>query len=307
MRFPRIGPALHLTTASVKVLDVQRVRPSRDSLRDAADALRESRRASSAPSANRVHGFGLAGRDHRRGDRRRRSSASARPKPRLGRASGRIEGTVEISSALTARRPQFRIYADPGTGVDPGRRRHEIPIAEEARNVVIYLEGDSTRLAGSASATRRRRHGVIAQRDERFVAARARRGRRARRSIFRIRTTSSTTSSRCRARPAPAASTSAAIPRAPSRSWTFPKPGTVQVFCHIHSDMSAIVLVLPNPFFASPDESHRFVIDDVPEGDYTIVGWHERIKPITRRIHVSAGQTTVVDFNIPLPQGGARP
>ena len=78
------------------------------------------------------------------------------------------------------------------------------------------------------------------------------------------------------------------------------------MFCHIHSDMSAIVLVLANPFFASPDESHRFVIDDVPEGDYTIVGWHERIKPITRRIHVAAGQTTVVDFNIPLPQGGAR-
>ena len=96
-------------------------------------------------------------------------------------------------------------------------------------------------------------------------------------------------------------------PKGSSRSWTFPRPGTVQVFCHIHSDMSAIVLVLANPFFASPDEGHRFVIDDVPEGDYTIVGWHERIKtPITRRVHVGAGQTTVVDFNIPLPQGGPR-
>jgi hypothetical protein len=93
-------------------------------------------------------------------------------------------------------------------------------------------------------------------------------------------------------------------PRGSSKRWTFASAGTVQVFCHIHSEMSAIILVLANPYFASPDDDHRFVIDDVPEGDYTIVGWHERIKPISRRIHVSAGQTTSVDFNIPLPQGG---
>ena len=73
---------------------------------------------------------------------------------------------------------------------------------------------------------------------------------------------------------------------------TFLKPGIVQVFCHIHADMSAIVLVLANPFFASPDENHHFVIDDVPEGDYTIVAYHEHIKPISRRIHIAAGQTT---------------
>jgi hypothetical protein len=67
------------------------------------------------------------------------------------------------------------------------------------------------------------------------------------------------------------------------------------------------VLVLANPFFASPDETRRFAIDDVPEGEYTLVGWHERIKPITRRVRVVAGQTTTVDFNIPLPQGTQRP
>ena len=93
-------------------------------------------------------------------------------------------------------------------------------------------------------------------------------------------------------------------PKGASRSVTFAKPGLVQVFCHIHADMSAYVWVLSNPYFASPGEDHRFAIDDVPEGDYTIVAWHERIKPITRRVHVSAGQTTSIDFNIPLPQGG---
>jgi plastocyanin len=95
-------------------------------------------------------------------------------------------------------------------------------------------------------------------------------------------------------------------PKGASKSWTFDRAGTVQVFCHIHSDMTAVVLVLGNPFFASPDESRHYSIDGVPEGDYTVVGWHERIKPVTRKVHVTAGQTTTVDFNIPLPQGGAR-
>jgi plastocyanin len=95
-------------------------------------------------------------------------------------------------------------------------------------------------------------------------------------------------------------------PKGSSKAWTFDRVGTVQVFCHIHSDMSAVVLVLSNPFYASPDESRHFAIDDVPEGDYTIVGWHERIRPIARKIHVGAGQATTIDFNIPLPQGGSR-
>jgi hypothetical protein len=95
-------------------------------------------------------------------------------------------------------------------------------------------------------------------------------------------------------------------PRGESKSWTFTRPGIVQVFCHIHSDMSAVVLVLPNAHFASPDDAHHFMIDDVPEGDYTLVAWHERIRPITRHIHVTAGQTTTANFDIPLPQGGAE-
>jgi plastocyanin len=220
------------------------------------------------------------------------------------RATGRIEGLVEISSALTARRPQFRIYSDPGSGVTPAATPRD-PVAEEARNVVIYLDGDSARLASAPSRVDGRRHGTIAQHDQRFVP-----------HVLAIMEGATVDFPNQDDIYHNVFSLSVAAgsggfdlgryPKGSSRSWIFPRPGTVQVFCHIHSDMSAIVLVLANPFFASPDESHRFVIDDVPEGDYSIVGWHERIKPITRRIHVAAGQTTVVDFNIPLPQGGPR-
>ncbi|HEY4219402.1 MAG TPA: hypothetical protein VGM67_19795 [Gemmatimonadaceae bacterium] len=221
-------------------------------------------------------------------------------------ATGRIEGTVEISTVLATRRPQFRIYAEPGTGSTPPPPPKD-PLAAELKNVVVYLDGDSTRLPAPPGAADAHRHGSISQRDQRFMP-----------HVLPIMQGGTVDfpndddvyhnvfSLSSAAAPGGHGFDLGRYPKGASKSWTFEKLGTVQVFCHIHTDMSAVVLVLANPFFASPDENHRFTIDDVPEGDYTIVGWHERIKPITRKIHVSAGQTTAVDFNIPLPQGGPQ-
>ena len=219
-------------------------------------------------------------------------------------ATGRIEGTVEISNVLTARRPQIRPYAEPGTGSLPPAPPRD-PIAAELRNGVVYVAGDSARLAGSAAQIESHRHASIAQRDERFVphVAAVLQGGSVEfpndddvfHNVYSLSTAVG-----------PRGVDLGRYPRGSSRSATFTRVGTVSVFCHIHTDMSAMVLVLANPFFTSPGEDHHFVINDVPEGDYTVVGWHERIRqPITLRIHVTAGQATPVDFNIPLPQGGA--
>jgi len=232
------------------------------------------------------------------------------PAPRAARrlprpqATGRIEGTVEISNALTVRRPQIRIYSEPGSGALPPAPPRD-PIAAEIRNVVVYLEGDSATLPASEDLIARRRHGSIAQHDERFVphVLAVMQGATVdfpnQDDVFHNVYSLSNAA-------ANGGFDLGRYPKGASRSWTFPKPGTVSVFCHIHTDMSATLLVLANPFFATPDESHHYAIEDVPEGDYTIVGWHEHIRPISRRIHVTAGQTTVVPFNIPLPQGGAK-
>jgi plastocyanin len=94
-------------------------------------------------------------------------------------------------------------------------------------------------------------------------------------------------------------------PRGMSRSVTFERAGVVQVFCHIHSDMSAVVLVLDNPYFAVPDAEGGFSIPRLPPGDYTIVAWHERIRPIAHRLHLEPGQLAHLDFTIPLPAAEA--
>jgi plastocyanin len=226
------------------------------------------------------------------------SSCRAAPR-RL--ATGRIEGNVVVSTTLAARRPDFRIYADPGTGSIPPAPRSRDQLAAELKNVVIYLEGDSTTLPAPAERAEGYRHGSIAQRDERFVphVLPVLRGAVVQfpnednvyHNVFSLSS---------EAAPNGKGFDLGRYPKGSSKSWTFDTPGTVLVFCHIHQDMSAVVLVRPNPFFASPADDHHYLIDDVPAGDYTIVGWHERANAVVKRIHVAAGQTTTMDFNIPL-------
>lgn len=55
-------------------------------------------------------------------------------------------------------------------------------------------------------------------------------------------------------------------PRDASKLVTFAKLGVVPVFCSIHENMNAVILVLQNPFFAKPSADGRFRIDGVPAG-----------------------------------------
>jgi plastocyanin len=218
------------------------------------------------------------------------------------RETGRIVGTVEISTALATRRPRFRIYSDAGPGSIPPAQKTDI--SDELRNVIVYVEsatgpadGNGALVDGtSPSRLDSLRHGVMAQADEHFdphVLA-VLQGARVDfpnyddiyHNVFSLSSVRTFDLGR--------------YPKGSSKSITFAKPGIVQVFCHIHSDMSAVVYVLPNPFFATPGAGGHYEIDGVPAGDYTVVGWHERTKPVAQRIHVVAGQTTTVNFNLPL-------
>jgi plastocyanin len=201
-------------------------------------------------------------------------------------ATGRIEGQVLLSTALTAHRPRFRIYADPGPGSRPPARA-----VDEMRNVVLFVQNApvSTNVVPA--------RGSMAQRDEQFAphVLPVFRGATVEfpndddvfHNVFSLSSAKTFDLGR--------------FPKGSSKSEVFDKSGTVQVFCHIHSDMSAVVLVLDNPYFAVPSDAGKYVIEGVPPGDYTMIGWHERIKPVTRTVHVTAGETVHLDFNIPIP------
>ncbi len=76
-----------------------------------------------------------------------------------------------------------------------------------------------------------------------------------------------------------------------SKSVTFDKPGIVQVFCDIHSTMSAYVLVVDSPFVVQPDENGDYVIPDVPSGNYTLKVWHPDLGDRSLKAAVGDGVT----------------
>jgi len=53
-------------------------------------------------------------------------------------------------------------------------------------------------------------------------------------------------------------------------------PGLVHLKCNGgHVWMNAELWVIPHPYYAITDESGRFVLSDVPPGEYELVAWHE--------------------------------
>jgi len=51
------------------------------------------------------------------------------------------------------------------------------------------------------------------------------------------------------------------------------KPGAVQVYCDIHSDMRGDIIVAPTRRFARIGPGGSFRIEDVPPGDHTVKVW----------------------------------
>jgi plastocyanin len=72
------------------------------------------------------------------------------------------------------------------------------------------------------------------------------------------------------------------------RSVRFDRPGLVQVYCNVHAQMSAVVVVQDTPWYAQPGSDGSFTLDPVPPGEYTLHAWHERAPEVSRKLTVLA-------------------
>lgn len=75
-----------------------------------------------------------------------------------------------------------------------------------------------------------------------------------------------------------------------SKSVTFDQPGLVKVYCNIHSNMMASILVLANPYFATTDREGRFAIQDAPMGSAKLRTWFSRSREYPERSLVVTAQ-----------------
>ena len=86
----------------------------------------------------------------------------------------------------------------------------------------------------------------------------------------------------------------------------FDKVGVVKVGCNIHDWMSAIILVLPTPWFARTGADGTFTIENVPEGTHSVVVWHELSKlKLEDTAQTVMGDSLALRYAVPL--GAARP
>jgi plastocyanin len=84
-----------------------------------------------------------------------------------------------------------------------------------------------------------------------------------------------------------------------TRARVFPKTGVVDVYCNIHPQMSATILVLPNRRFATAKPNGSYAIDGVPPGRWTIYAYSRRaVKPVGKQVVVTAGAVSTVDFQV---------
>jgi plastocyanin len=85
-----------------------------------------------------------------------------------------------------------------------------------------------------------------------------------------------------------------------SRSVTFTKPGVVYVYCHLHPNMEATIVVTPNRWYARVDASGQYRIPSVPPGEYTVVAWHKAAGFFRKTIQIEPGHNVAADFFIPI-------
>lgn len=209
-----------------------------------------------------------------------------------------IAGTILIKKKLTRRSvtPSVSVYQR-GTSVQLGRAADEDPIAFELSRVVVYLEGIIDANPGAQITSRPIE---IQQRDREFVPDLA---------VVPVDATVSFPNMDPIFHDVYSLSKTksfdlGAYDKGQTRRVIFTKPGIVEVYCHLHPNMAATIVVMANRYYAQPDRDGHYRIPNVPPGHYTLVAWHKSAGFFRKAVDIGPGQTTNADFLIPIDIDG---
>ena len=79
----------------------------------------------------------------------------------------------------------------------------------------------------------------------------------------------------------------------------FPNPGVIDVYCNIHPEMAATILVLPNNRHTRAAADGSFAIDGVPPGRWMVFAYSRRaVKPASAPVTVVDAQDAQVNLSI---------
>lgn len=83
-----------------------------------------------------------------------------------------------------------------------------------------------------------------------------------------------------------------------SKSVTAKKAGVIDVFCNIHPQMSAKILVVDTSFYAITEADGRFTIPAVPPGSYELVAWQAKGDKVSTQVSVQRGQRSTLQLEL---------
>jgi len=85
----------------------------------------------------------------------------------------------------------------------------------------------------------------------------------------------------------------------------FPSPGVIDVYCNIHPEMAATIVVLPNRRHTRTRPDGTFLLEGVPTGSWTLFAYTRRAtKPVSAKVTVLADGETEINLAL---QRGAEP
>jgi plastocyanin len=222
------------------------------------------------------------GRAERPAKTSQQDTSAMHPQQQTGTVSGKIE---LLAVPVSVREERGTPYRKSGMMSLKHRFSHSM---DEYKNIVVYLEGEGLRESRLQNAPKAR----MDQQDAEFIpyVLPIQRGTvidfmnqdNTYHNVFSLSPTKKFNIGR---RP-----TGQAVPV------LFDKAGVVQIFCDIHSHMTAFVVVLDNPFFVQPDGKGRYRIDHVPVGTYYVKVWDERLSAHDEKITIDPGSSVTVNF-----------
>jgi plastocyanin len=208
-----------------------------------------------------------------------------------GFPTGTLQGTVRIESKIQPKSLAINLYSRRGGPPVPAK---VVAPVNELENVVVYLEGDVKTLARNPDSRPLAVdvEPIIRQVNETFIphvlpiqvgsTVYFPNGDPFFHNVFSLSGAKSFDLGR--------------YPKNEVRSVKFDRAGIVKVFCHIHSHMNAVILVFNHPYFSVSDAQGNFVMSQLPIGNYTLVAWHERLKPQKKVLKIQPGSNPAVDF-----------
>jgi plastocyanin len=91
-------------------------------------------------------------------------------------------------------------------------------------------------------------------------------------------------------------------PKGQNKTVKFDHAGVVQVYCHIHSNMYAAIVVTDSPWYGKPATDGTVSFKGVPPGHYRAEAWHKIAGLCRAEVDVPQSGTAEVHIQVPLTE-----